>query len=70
MKKIVLFFMALSFAFFVKAQNSDIAAAKQLVTKNSTVIGLSQDQLNNFKVSSTYYNEVAGTHMVYLLQTY
>jgi extracellular elastinolytic metalloproteinase len=70
MKKSLLFFIALSLAFLTKAQNNDDAFARQLVTKSSAAIGLSADQLNNYKVSSTYHNNIAGTQMVYLLQTY
>ena len=69
MKKIYLLFTLLFCVVLTNAQD-DKNLAIQLVSKHSEAIGLSKDQLNNFKVSSTYYNEVAGTQMVYLLQTY
>ena len=70
MKKIVLLFMAISFALLGQAQQSDPNTAKQLVVKNSKEIGISADQINNYKVSSTYYNDVSNSQMVYLQQTY
>jgi len=68
MKKILLILMAFVFAFGVKAQQLDVNAAKQLVIKNSIAIGMSADDLNNFRVSNAYSNE--GMQMVYLLQDY
>ncbi len=70
MKKIFLFVTFLCCLVFTNAQDANTRLALQLVNKNSESIGLSKDQLNNIKVSSSYYNEVAGTQMVYLLQTY
>jgi extracellular elastinolytic metalloproteinase len=70
MKKIYLLITLLFCVILTNAQQDKNSLAVQLVTKHSEAIGLSKDQLNNYKVSSTYYNEVAGTQMVYLLQTY
>lgn len=70
MKKILLFCVFLTATFILKAQELNQSAVMQLVDKNSTAIGLSEDQLNNLKLSSTYFNELPGTQMVYLLQTY
>ncbi|MEP7164478.1 MAG: M36 family metallopeptidase [Ferruginibacter sp.] len=70
MKKIYLLFTLLFCVILTNAQDNKSSLAKQLVSKNSEAIGLSQDQLNNYKLSSTYFNEMAGTQMVYLLQTY
>ena len=70
MKRIFLLFSLLICAFFSNAQTDDKSKALQLVTKHHEAIGITKDQLSNIKVSSTYYNEVAGTQMVYLLQTY
>ncbi len=70
MKRIFLLFSLLICAFFSNAQTDDKSKAIQLVTKHHEAIGITKDQLSNIKVSSTYYNEVAGTQMVYLLQTY
>lgn len=70
MKKLLLSFVFLTMAFILKAQDNDKALALQLVSKNSTAIGLSNDDLKNVIVSSIYYNKFAGTQMVYLQQSY
>ena len=70
MKKILLFLVYLSLTIFVNAQNNDNAIAKQLVAKNAAAIGLSPDDLNNYIVSSSYFNTTGGNQMVYLLQGY
>ena len=69
MKRFLFSFVFLSQFLISKAQVYDKALAMQLVTKNSTAIGLSNDDLNNVLVSSTYYNKFAGTQMVYLQQS-
>ena len=68
MKKFFLFVIAFAFAFALKAQKMDVAAAKQLVTKNSNAIGMKPAELQNYIVNDAYSNE--GTDMVYLLQSY
>ena len=70
MKRILLLLHFVFFAFFVQAQQDKSDLAMQLVSKNSAAIGLSQEQLANLTLSSTYYNDAAGTQMVYLLQTH
>jgi len=70
MKKLLLFFAVLFACSLAKAQNTDKVAALQLVTKNKAAIGLSVDDINNAIVSSSYFNAVSGTHLVYLQQTY
>lgn len=55
---------------FVVAQNHDDALARQLVTKNASAIGISQDALNSAFVSNSYFNQVSGTQLVYLQQGY
>ena len=69
MKKILLSLVFLSITFFVSAQNNDNLLAKQLVTGNAAAIGLSQNDLDNYFVSSSYFNQNAGTQMLYLQQT-
>ena len=70
MKRILLLFSFL-FSFFLSgAQVGDVAKAMQLVSKHHETIGITKEQLANIKVSSTYFNETAGTQMVYLIQTY
>ncbi len=70
MKRIFLLFSLLICAFFSNAQTDDKSKAIQLVTKHHEAIGITKDQLSNIKVSSSYYNETAGTQMVYLIQAY
>jgi len=70
MKKIYLLLTFLFCVILTNAQDGKNGLAMQLVSKNSETIGLSKDQLSNLKVSSTYYNEIAGTQMVYLQQIY
>ncbi len=70
MKKIYLLLTLLFCTILTNAQDDKNSQAMQLVSKNSSSIGLSQDQLNNLILSSTYYNEIAGTQMVYLFQSY
>ena len=70
MKRFLLLFTLFFSVVLSKAQNDKNSVAVQLVNKNSVALKLSEDQLKNFRVSSTYFNEIAGTQMVYLLQTY
>ena len=70
MRRILLSLLYSFLTIFATAQNHDDALAKQLVTKNAGVIGLSQDDLNNYLVSNSYFNQSAGTQMVYLQQSY
>ncbi|MFN8242995.1 MAG: M36 family metallopeptidase [Ferruginibacter sp.] len=70
MKRLLLFFLSFSFVFTVAAQNNDNALVTELVSKNSEAIGLTKDALQNYLVSSSYFNKTAGTQMVYLLQRY
>ncbi len=51
-------------------QNISRTAAKVLVTNNSALISVPKNLLDDAIVSSAYYNETAGTQMVYLLQAY
>ncbi|MCX6317835.1 MAG: M36 family metallopeptidase [Bacteroidetes bacterium] len=71
MRKLLLLFVAAFSLLFTNAQlsQSDIAAAKQAVSKNSAAIGLTADDLNNIIVSSTYVTK-EGIRMVYLYQSY
>ena len=60
--------MAFSAAFFVKAQQLDVNAAKQLVIKNGAAIGMPAADPAGFRISNAYSNE--GAEMVYILQEY
>lgn len=70
MKRLLLLFAFICFGYIVSAQTKDEALAIQLVTQNSEALKLTPEQLSNFKVSSTYFNEVSGTQLVYLLQLF
>ena len=71
MRKILL--VAFAFLFLkpglAQVSESDAAIAVQLVKKNSTSIGLSAGDLNNFIISDTYLS-AEGIRYVYLQQSY
>lgn len=70
MKKLLLISL-LAFLFIgADGQNISRTAAKVLVTNNSVLIGVPKNLLEDAIVSSAYYNQTAGTQMVYLLQAY
>jgi uncharacterized repeat protein (TIGR01451 family) len=71
MRKILLLLTAFISFLSATAQlsESDIAAAKEVVNKNSAAIGLTAADLNNIIVSSTYVSP-EGIRMVYLYQSY
>ena len=73
MKKI--FFLTFSFLLAIVSwgQNDNSfnkTAAFQLVKENKDIIGLSDIDLNNLSVSSSYLVTGTGMTMVYLQQTY
>ena len=70
MRKIYLFFISLTLLFTANAQVNDNLLAQQLVVKNADSIGFSKNDLGNYVVSSSYFNESSGTQMVYLNQTF
>src|SRR3954447_21949902 len=71
-----LFRLAIAFVFAITSQaiiaqdlqNNQKALA--LVKKNATAIGLSNDDLVNSRISSTYDDASSGATFVYLQQTY
>ena len=71
MRKVLLLCGLLLITFIMQAQvnENDAAIARQLVTSNSTAIGLTTDDLSNFIVSATYQTK-EGIRMVYLQQSY
>jgi extracellular elastinolytic metalloproteinase len=71
MKKFCLVIIILSFGFAVQAQMSDAekTTALQLVSRNKSAIGLSDDDLQNGVISSTYVTS-SGIRMVYLQQSF
>ncbi len=71
MKKILLLLGVFVSVITANAQltPNDISTAKQVVTKNKTAIGLTDADLTNIIVSSTY-TSAEGIRMVYLYQSY
>jgi uncharacterized repeat protein (TIGR01451 family) len=70
MKKSFLFLLFAFSAMVTFAQLSDNDRALQLVRKNREQIGLTETQLNNVRVSNTYFNSSSNTQLVYLQQAY
>ena len=68
-------FLLLLYTFFsfliidAQVSDQDAAIATKLITKNSALIGLSAEDLQNVMISSTY-KTVDGLQMVYLQQSY
>jgi hypothetical protein len=71
MRKIILPFLLL-----ISIQNgltqtvAEISDALDLVKQNKTELDLTDIEISNSRISSTYYNSFAGTRMVYLQQTH
>jgi hypothetical protein len=72
MKKIFLIAMVLSTAFLAKSQVIELekVSALKLVKDSKDALNLSQLDIDNSIISSTYKNKFAGTTMVYLQQTF
>jgi subtilisin-like proprotein convertase family protein len=73
MRKIFLFLIPLLFFFLLSnAQTNNVEknAALQIVGVNKTIIGLTDDDLNNLDVSNSYVDKTIGVRYVYLQQTY
>ncbi len=70
MKKIYTLFFLLAFAFWGKAQNNEQDIAMNLVRSNSAALGLSEADLANSGISSTYVIPGTDIRMVYLQQTW
>ncbi|MEQ1552926.1 MAG: M36 family metallopeptidase [Ferruginibacter sp.] len=72
MKKLLLVIVVLMSTFLANAQINIVekAEALHLINANKVALNLSDDDLNNTIVFSTYKNKFAGTTMVYLQQTY
>ena len=63
----------LSFAISQSAiaqKNADAAAVKQLVAKNAAKMQFSENDLVNYRVASSYYDQTSGAVIAYLQQTY
>lgn len=73
MKKLLLFLIPMLLCVFtINAQfsNPENDAAMQLVGANKATLALSDEDLSNVMVSSTYRDNASGITMVYLNQTY
>ncbi len=70
MKRIFLSLILSALVVFANAQQKDEALAISLVTANKDLLGMKPDDIANSIVSNSYYNQYAGTQMVYLQQSY
>lgn len=70
MKKILSSILLLVITITASAQKNDKEKAFDLVVENNAALGLDNEAINNSIVTDTYFNESAGTQMVYLQQTY
>ncbi len=68
MKKILLLLLSFSFLFTGIAQQNNAAISNGLITKHSKAIGLTQKNLDNYILSSSYNAD--GIQYVYLIQSY
>jgi hypothetical protein len=68
MKKISLVVLSFSFFFNVFSQTIDVAKTKEIVSTYSKQLGLSENDIKNYIVSSSYKSD--GIQYIYLLQSY
>jgi hypothetical protein len=70
MKRFLLSVFTLLFTLAIQAQELDKAKAMELVIKNKTALGLSDNDVVNCLVSDAYISHSSGLTMVYLQQSY
>ncbi|MBV9963472.1 MAG: M36 family metallopeptidase [Parafilimonas sp.] len=73
MKKILILvsMFCLPLCFSLMAQSVvDVGHTKSLIEKNAAALGLSNEDLSNYRISDAYFDESTGLTMVYLQQTY
>jgi hypothetical protein len=70
MKKNLFFLILILGSLSLSAQQDENLLAKQLVSKNKTLIGLSNYELNNLIISNTYFDNTSKLRMVYLQQSF
>lgn len=70
MKRVLLFVCTSLLFFNLKAQEIEKSKAFEMVVKNKTAIGLSDEDVVNSTVSSAYQSSSSGLIMVYLQQSY
>lgn len=66
MRKIYLLFIFSIGYLFSTAQTISEEAAKALVTQYSAAAGLSKYDVENFKVSSAYKDEISKAYLIYI----
>ncbi|HXL58994.1 MAG TPA: M36 family metallopeptidase, partial [Chitinophagaceae bacterium] len=70
-KVIVMFFVLLpGFANTIFGQQVNIKTATGLIVKNAATVGLSKSDLQNYRISDAYVDQLSGATMVYVQQTY
>ncbi len=73
MRKFLLIFLPMLFCVFaINAQNFNVeeTAAISVVSANQAKLGLTANDMNNVKVSSSYVDNTSGVRYVYLVQTF
>ena len=67
---ILISFSIITLSCFSQVGLKEKSTALQLVNNNLSALGLTQDDLNNIEISSTYHMSSPNLRMVYLQQTY
>ena len=72
MKKNLLLLFAFVFSITARSQVNDFEkfAALQLINTNKAVIGLSDEDITNLRISNTYFSKNSGLRLVYLQQIF
>ena len=70
MKRVLLFVCTSLLFFNLKSQDIEKSKAFEMVVKNKTAIGLTDEDVVNSSVSSAYQSSISGLVMVYLQQYY
>ncbi|MFN0082889.1 MAG: M36 family metallopeptidase, partial [Ferruginibacter sp.] len=68
MKKIFLIVLSFGVVFNLFSQTIDVAKTKEIVSKYSKQLALSENDIKDYIVSSSYKNE--GVHYIYLVQSF
>lgn len=68
-KNLLLFILVFGF-YFSNAQIDDLGKARELISKNNSLIGLFGSDIDNYIISNSYFDNTTGLRMVYLQQSY